>query len=35
MNKPLAFKAERFKLPSGLVAFDHRIRQKVPGRARI
>jgi hypothetical protein len=35
LNKPLLFKAERFKLPSALLAFDNRIRQKVPERARI
>ena len=35
LNKPLLFKSESFKLPSGLLAFDHRIKEKVPEKARI
>ena len=35
LNKPLLFKSQSFQLPSGLLAFDHRIRQKVPDKARI
>ena len=35
LNKPLQFKSDSFKLPSALHAFDHRIRQKVPEKARI